>query len=53
MRATLILLLAVLTGIGTGLLAALAGRHPADAVLMGTAATATATAFFNWVIARN
>jgi hypothetical protein len=51
LRAALILMLAILTGIGAGVLSALAGRHPAEAVLIGVAATAAAAAFFNWAIA--
>ncbi|MBY8853708.1 hypothetical protein K7G98_37960, partial [Saccharothrix sp. MB29] len=52
LRATLIMTLAVLAGIGAGVLAALARHHPAEAVLAGCAAAATAAALFNWVIAR-
>ncbi|MCK2237437.1 MULTISPECIES: hypothetical protein [unclassified Crossiella] len=52
LRAALILLLAALTGIGAGVLAALAGRHPAEAVLIGVTALAAAAAFFNWAVAR-
>ncbi|MFE2754030.1 hypothetical protein ACFXGA_18730 [Actinosynnema sp. NPDC059335] len=50
-RTALILLLAVLTGIGAGVLTAVAGSHPAQAVLVGAAAAAAAIAFFNSVIA--
>ncbi|GAA1343300.1 hypothetical protein GCM10009660_31670 [Catellatospora bangladeshensis] len=52
LRAALIMTLAVLAGIGAGVLAALARYHPAEAVLVGCTATAAAAALFNWVIAR-
>ncbi|QFZ18461.1 hypothetical protein [Saccharothrix syringae] len=52
LRAALVLTLSILTGIGAGVLAALAGYHLAEAVLVGGAATGAAAALFNWVIAR-
>lgn len=52
LHAALILTLAALSGIGTGVLLAFAGYHPAEAVLGGCGATAAAAALFNWVIAR-
>ncbi|MFC6093920.1 hypothetical protein [Saccharothrix lopnurensis] len=49
-RGALILLLAVLVGIGAGVLAAMAGRHPAEAVLAGVAASAAAVMFFDRLV---
>ncbi|SFR03631.1 hypothetical protein SAMN04488564_102360 [Lentzea waywayandensis] len=49
-RATLILLLAMLTGVGAAVLMAWAGRHPAEAALVGVGALAGGTGFFNWII---
>ncbi|KOX33970.1 hypothetical protein ADK67_04795 [Saccharothrix sp. NRRL B-16348] len=49
-RTALILLLAVLTGIGAGALTALAGRHPAEAAVAGIAAAAAAVVFFDRII---
>lgn len=51
LRAALILTLAVLVGIGAGVLSALSGHHPAEAVLVGAGASAAAAALFNWMIA--
>lgn len=51
-RAALVLLLAVLAGLGAGVLAVWSGRHPAEAVGIGVAAAAAAAGFFNWIIAR-
>lgn len=53
LRSAVILLLAVLTGIGAGVLTALAGTHPAQAILTGVGAAAAATFFFHWVIAHH
>jgi hypothetical protein len=52
LRAALVLALAILTGVGAGVLAALARYHLAEAVLIGGGATGAAAALFNWVIAR-
>lgn len=51
-RTALILLLAVLVGLGAGALGVWAGRHIAEALLLGLGAAATAAAFFNWLIGR-
>jgi hypothetical protein len=49
-RTALVLLMAVLIGIGAGVLTAL-GRHPAfEAVLVGLGALGAATKFFHWLI---
>jgi hypothetical protein len=51
-RAALVLLMAVLAGLGAGVLAVWSGRHPAEAVGIGVAAAAAAASFFNWIVAR-
>ncbi|WP_269435979.1 hypothetical protein [Saccharothrix sp. NRRL B-16348] len=43
----------MLAGVGAGVLTALSGSHPAQAVLVGGAAAVGAAAFFNWAIARH
>lgn len=50
-RAAIILLLGVLAGLGTGILAVLAGESPASGILAGGAAFATAVLFFHTIIA--
>lgn len=50
-RTAVIFLLAALCGLGAGVLGALAGSHPAEAVFAGVGAAAAATAFFHWLIA--
>jgi hypothetical protein len=50
LRAASILALAVLCGIGTGLLLAWAGLHPGVAITTGVGASAGAVAFFNMLI---
>ncbi|MFC9131338.1 hypothetical protein ACFT4A_31475 [Streptomyces sp. NPDC057099] len=49
-RSALILLLAVLCGIGAGVLATFAGAGPAEAVLSGITGIALAVPFFNSLI---
>jgi hypothetical protein len=50
LRTALILLLAVLAGLSAGALGLWAGRHIAEAVLLGLGVAAGAAAFFNWLI---
>ncbi|MFF3555091.1 hypothetical protein ACWD4V_27060 [Streptomyces tsukubensis] len=50
LRATLILLLAVLAGLGAGVLAGAAGENTARSVLCGLAATALAVPFFDRLV---
>lgn len=52
LRTALILLLAALVGLGAGALGVWAGRHIAEALLLGLGAVAGAAAFFNWLIGR-
>ena len=52
LRSAMILTLAVLVGIGAGVLITLAGRHPAEAILYGVGASAASVLFFNRVIDR-
>ncbi|MFM9700152.1 hypothetical protein [Streptomyces europaeiscabiei] len=49
-RSALILLLAVLCGIGTGILTTFAGAGPAEAVLSGMTGLCLAVPFFNTLI---
>lgn len=49
-RAALVLLLAVLAGLGAGMLTVWSGRHLAEAVGVGVGAAAAAAGFFNWII---
>ncbi|MFG2825040.1 hypothetical protein ACGFX4_37140 [Kitasatospora sp. NPDC048365] len=51
MRSALVLLLAVLTGIGAGVLARLAGSPAAECVLYGVGALGAAVPFFDRLIA--
>lgn len=50
LRAALIVLFAILSGVGAGVLAALAGQPPAGAALIGIGTTAAAIRFFDWLI---
>lgn len=50
MRAALILLMGVLVGVGVGVLSALAGVAPAQAVLTGGAALGVAVPFFDHLV---
>ncbi|MEW1549870.1 hypothetical protein [Streptomyces tsukubensis] len=50
LRTTLILLLAVLAGLGAGVLAGAAGENTARSVLCGLAATALAVPFFDRLV---
>jgi hypothetical protein len=50
-RTALVLLLALITGAATTTLTLLAGRHPAEAVLAGLAATGAAVTCFHNLIA--
>ncbi|QDY75830.1 hypothetical protein [Streptomyces qinzhouensis] len=50
LRATLILLLGVLAGLGAGVLAGAAGENTARSVLCGLAATALAVPFFDKLV---
>ena len=50
LRAALVLALAVLAGIGAGVLTWLSGAPPATGVLAGCAAFASAVAFFHHLI---
>ncbi|MGV9315244.1 hypothetical protein ACWDR0_24120 [Streptomyces sp. NPDC003691] len=50
LRATLILLLAVLTGLGAGVLTAAAGENTARSVLCGLAVTGLAVPFFDKLV---
>ncbi|MGH3526284.1 MAG: hypothetical protein ACRDQ6_03105 [Pseudonocardiaceae bacterium] len=50
-RTTLVLLLALLSGVGVTALTALADRPPAEAVLAGLAATAAGIKFFHDLVA--
>ncbi|MEU5978081.1 hypothetical protein [Streptomyces sp. NPDC047315] len=50
-RSALVLLLAVLVGVGAGVLAALAGEGAARSVLCGLAAAGVAVPFFNGLVA--
>lgn len=50
-RATVVLLLALLSGAGVVILAILANFHPAEAALAGLAATAAGVRFFHELIA--
>ncbi|MEU9607872.1 hypothetical protein [Streptomyces sp. NPDC048057] len=50
-RSALVLLLAVLAGVGAGVLAALAGEGTARSVLCGLAAAGVAVPFFNGLVA--
>lgn len=43
---------AVLVGLGAGALGVWAGRHIAEALLLGLGSFAGAAAFFNWLIGR-
>lgn len=49
-RAALILLLGVSSGVAAAVLTVLAGRSMAEAGLTGIAALATGTKFFHWLI---
>ncbi len=49
-RSALIILFAVLTGIGAGVLMDQAVHAPAQAVLVGVTAFAAAMKFFDWLI---
>ncbi|MFI6277281.1 hypothetical protein [Streptomyces sp. NPDC050988] len=49
-RSALILLLAVLCGIGTGILTTFAGAEPPEAVLCGMTGLSAAVPFFNGLI---
>ncbi|MFB7379236.1 hypothetical protein ACFC6U_17780 [Kitasatospora purpeofusca] len=51
MRSALVLLLAVLTGIGAGVLARLAGSPAAECVLYGAGAFGAAVPFFDRLVA--
>ncbi|MFJ4799055.1 hypothetical protein [Kitasatospora purpeofusca] len=51
MRSALVLLLAVLTGIGAGVLARLAGSPAAECVLCGAGAFGAAVPFFDHLVA--
>ncbi|WP_329176465.1 MULTISPECIES: hypothetical protein [unclassified Streptomyces] len=52
MRAALVLTLALLTGIGAGLLSAAGGTSPAQCVLYGAGAFGVAVPFFDRLIGR-
>jgi hypothetical protein len=47
LRAAVVLLLAALAGIGSGILIGLTGTHPAQAVLSGIVAAGGTAAFFH------
>jgi hypothetical protein len=49
-HAALVLLFAVLSGIGAAVLIAFAGRSGYEAALIGIGATAAAAKFFHWLI---
>jgi hypothetical protein len=49
-RTALVLLMAVLVGIGAGVLTALAGHPGFEAALVGVGALGGATKFFHWLI---
>ncbi|CAN3977741.1 hypothetical protein [Kitasatospora purpeofusca] len=51
MRSALVLLLAVLTGVGAGVLARLAGSPAAECVLHGAGAFGAAVPFFDRLVA--
>lgn len=50
MRSALILLCAVIAGVGASALTVLSGHSPYEAMLVGVAAAAGATKFFHWLI---
>ncbi|MFI9325564.1 hypothetical protein ACIGXI_38100 [Kitasatospora aureofaciens] len=50
-RATLVLLIGMLTGIGAGILAAAGGVHPAQCVLYGVGAFGVGVPFVNQLVA--
>lgn len=50
LRVALIMLFAVLSGVGAGVLVYLSGQHVAAAVLVGLGTAAAATKFFDWLI---
>jgi hypothetical protein len=50
LRAALIFTLAILIGVGAGVLTVLAGNTPPQAVLVGSGAAGSALVLFNWVI---
>ncbi|MFD7713091.1 hypothetical protein ACFV6E_03815 [Streptomyces sp. NPDC059785] len=52
LRSTVVLLLAVLTGVGTGVLSLVGGSAGAVSVLHGAAAAGLAVPFFNGLVAR-
>jgi hypothetical protein len=49
-RTALVLLIAVLVGIGAGVLTVLGGHHGFEAILVGIGALGAATKFFHWLI---
>ena len=52
-RAAVVFLLAILSGLGAGVLAHIAEHNVAESILTGSAATATALLVFNQLIARD
>lgn len=50
LRVALIMLFAVLSGVGAGVLIHLSGQHVAAAILVGLGTAAAAMKFFDWLI---